>query len=146
MGYEPDTLPSYIHIRNRSYTIKLKLHFTPGYYFSRPTSWSHHLIIQLDPGIRSSPVHISYIGQQVTYSAMVDCRIWIYSFIVYIPAASSASATGYYSHSPPSVLWAVIPTILRSDRWWKPFNTFIIAFFTTQILLPYSITICAAAL
>ena len=59
MGYEPDPLPSHRELRNRSYTIKSKLNFTLDYYYSRPTSWSHHLISKLDPIIHYALVHSS---------------------------------------------------------------------------------------
>ena len=60
MGYEPEPLPSYIELINRYHTIKFKLHFTLGYSYSLPTSWSHHLIIQLDPGLFRPSAHLIY--------------------------------------------------------------------------------------
>ena len=50
--------------------------------------------------------------RQATCAATVACLRWIYSLIVYIPAVSSASATGGHSHSPFVVRRAVIPVII----------------------------------
>ena len=116
MGYGPDPLPSCIELSKRSHTIKFKLHFTPCCSYLHPTSWSHHLIMQLDHVICSAPVHISYIFHQATCSMMVACFTWMYSLIGQIPAASSASAIRGYSHSPSYVCWYVIPGILRIAR------------------------------
>ena len=108
----PPFLPSYRKLRNRSYTIKLKLYFNPGYSSSYPTSWSHHLIIQLDPWIRSDPVHNSYIYREATCAAMVAKSLYMYSFIGHNPAASITSAPGGYSHS------LSLPTLIYN--YWDP--------------------------
>ena len=65
-----------------------------SYYSSYPTYWSHHLIIRPDPGIRSNPVHRSYIGHQATCAMMVTCLLWMYSLIVHSPTYSITPATG----------------------------------------------------
>ena len=146
MGYEPDTIPFYIEIRNFSYIIKLKIHFTQGYYFSRLTSWSHHLIVKLHAIIHSTLLHSLFIGQQATWFSMVACHILIYSLIGQGPAASSASVTGDYSNYPSSLLWDVIFAILRATWWCKPSNTFGISPVINQILISYSITNYATTL
>ena len=67
LGYHVEctgTLPSYIWLRNRSYTLNFKiLHSYTGHSTSHPTSWSHHHIILLDTGILSTPVQCFYLGR-----------------------------------------------------------------------------------
>ena len=146
MGYGPEPLPSYRELRNLSYTIKFKLHFALGHYSSRTISCSHHLIIQLDPGIRSVPVQISFIDWQYTYAVMVAYHLWMYSLIVHRPAASITSSIRAYPHYLSSARPAVITEIWQAALWWNPYNIITISNVTTQLALPYIITICATAL
>ena len=74
---------------------------------------------------------------------MVACYLWIYSFIRHIPAASTVSATGGYSHYLSSFLWAVIIAILQAALWWNPSSTFSIYPVITQLSLPYVSKFCA---
>ena len=53
----------------------------PSTTFSRVRYWSHHSRNLLDPGIRSSPVHILHMGWLYKYSSMVSNRLQMYSFI-----------------------------------------------------------------
>ena len=112
----------------------------------RPTSLSHHHINLLVPGIRSDPVHISYMGRQATCTAMVACLCWVYTLIGHIPEVSSASTTRGHSHSPPVVCCTVIPMILLATQLWNPSINFSISPFATKLLLPYNITDCTTAL
>ena len=68
------------------------------------------------------------------------------SLIGQSPVASSASATGGYSHFPSYVRQAVILLIRQAGWWLKPSNTFIITTVITHILLPYSSTVWATTL
>ena len=79
----------------------------------------------------------SYMSRQVTCTATVAWICWIYSLIGHSPAVSSASDTGRHSHSPLVVHRNVIPVILLDTWWWNPSSTFILAFVTTHISLPY---------
>ena len=87
-------------------------------------SWSHHSTIRIVPGIRSATVQISYMGRQATRSDMFACRLLIYLPMGWRPAASIASTTGGYSHSPPEPRFPVRPvvwltcTVSSRTRWW----------------------------
>ena len=66
------------------------------------SSWSHHLTIWIVPSICPTSAQSSYMERQATFSAMVVCRLLMYSLMGWIPAASTAATTRGYSHSPLS--------------------------------------------
>ena len=72
---------------------------------------------------------------------MVDFHFCMYSLIFHIPFDSIVSSTGGYHHYLSSARQYVIPAILRADLWWNHSKKFNIDTVTTQISLPYNITI-----
>ena len=86
------------------------------------------------------------MGRQATLSAMVACRLLMYTLMGWSPAASIASTTKGYSHSPPAPRFVVFPIIRHAARWWNPSRTLSISPITTHLLLTYKITYCATAL
>ena len=127
MGYESVPLPSYPELINCSYYVKL---ITP----SRSTPQAH--LPHLDPTIEptnfspsSAPpqdkMHIWVL--QATLSDMVLCRLFMYTPMGWSPAASIASTTDGYSHSPPALLFSSIPVIRRAAQWWNPSSTMIVS-------------------
>ena len=108
-------------------------------------SWSHHRTIRIVIVIRSASVQSSYMGQQVTCSDMVDCRLLIYFPMGRIPVDYISSTTGGYSRSPPDPCLSVSPVICRVAWWWNPSRTLSISPATSQLSLPYNITDYATA-
>ena len=81
-----------------------------------------------------------------TFSAMVACRLLMYSIMGCSPADSSAATTRVYYHSPPAPRVSVIPVIRLAARWWNPSSNFSIDPVTTQLSLTYSSTAWSTAL
>ena len=97
-------------------------------------SWSHHHTNRLVPGIRSASKQSSYMGHQATLSAMVACRLLMYTPIGWIPLASIASTTVGYSHSPPALCLAFITVICLAVCWWNPSSTLMISTLVYSII------------
>ena len=117
-----------------------------GHSTSCPTSYYHHRINLIVPGIFSSPVHSSYMVRQATCDAMVSCIHCTYSLIGNGPVVSSASATGGHPHLPLVVHHGVIPVILPDTQWWNTSSTLRMALVTIKSSLPYNNTDCRTVL
>ena len=142
-------LPSYRWLRNRSYTIILKLKYSLGYSTSRLTYWSHHLVDLLDPGMLSAPVHSSYMGRLVISSAMVTCRLWMYSLMVHSPSISKDSYTGGHYHVPSPAHQSIFLQLVWPSNDENPLepSTLLLSppIFQSHTTTPYSPPPCASS-
>ena len=82
------------------------------------------------------------MGRYATCAVIFAWRLRMYFHIGYKPAASSAATAGGYSHDPSATHFPVIPVIPLAAWWLNPSRISNIAPDTTQISLPYRITVC----
>ena len=73
--------------------------------------WYHHLVNLMNTSIPPASLPSSYISLPVMYFAILTCRLHMYSLVGQSPVTFSTTSTKAHSHSPPSPLCAVIPTI-----------------------------------
>ena len=148
MGFESETLPSYLGLRNCSYSVKWNKYtsslFIPLDSFT--ASWSHQSTIRIFPKVLSDSVHSAYTVCQSTVSAMIVCSLFMYTLMGWSPAESITYYTAGYSHSTPTPRFAVIPVIHCADLWCNAVRTLSISAVTTQLSFPKSNTDCATAL